>query len=183
MAVVVFFFFFFCTVEMPRGHRARWPCLAPGRTCRLLAIGMFESGPYGRDANVLSPGAIVFFFFFLLTWHWPRLAPAWTCGLLQIGMFNPGPYSRDKFVLPPGQKKKKCRTLLWQSDQTWLYFFFFFFCTFWMPRGRATVDVRPCLAPGQTCQLLPIGMLEPGPYGRHKFVLPAGQSGPKKKRI
>ena len=56
--MAVCFFFFFCTFTMPRGLRQHWPRLAPGQTCRLLAIGMFESGPYGRDPKCTPRGLV-----------------------------------------------------------------------------------------------------------------------------
>ena len=49
--VLFFFFFFFFFIFF-------WPCLALGQTCRLLAIGMFESGPYSRDPKC-TPGGLV----------------------------------------------------------------------------------------------------------------------------
>ena len=112
------------SIEMPRGHRGRWPRLAPGRTCQLVAIGMFESGPYGRDGNVFSPRAKRGH-----CWCWPRLAPAWTCQLLPISMFKPGPYGRDKIVLPQGQsgQKKKKKKKLWSEIQAKHGCFFLFF--------------------------------------------------------
>ena len=51
------FFIYFLALMGPVGVQI-CPChKGQVRTCRLVAIGMFESGPYGRDGNVLSPAA------------------------------------------------------------------------------------------------------------------------------
>ena len=39
---------------MPQGLCQCWPCLALGWTWQLLAIGMFESGPYCRDPKCIT---------------------------------------------------------------------------------------------------------------------------------
>ena len=52
----MFFFFFFGPV-WPWGWVNSWPChKGQARTCQLVAISMFESGPYGRDPKCSTRG-------------------------------------------------------------------------------------------------------------------------------
>ena len=70
--------FFFCTFTMQRGLRQHWPRLPPGQTCWLLAIGMFESGPYGRDLKCTPRGLVGNHKDWIMSFHHDKISTSQT---------------------------------------------------------------------------------------------------------
>ena len=186
---------------MPRGHCGRWPRLAPGWTCQLLAIDMFESGPYGRDGNVLSPGAnqgqkkkkqnsvltyrakmaVCFLFFFfgpVWPWGWVHFGPCHkgqvqTCRLVAIGMFESGPYGRDPTCSTRGLGgNHKVWNISFLHDKIWT------FQTLFFPTCSSQVRIGPLPLQAFLCFfflvffLAQFGPLLNMPIGTNRHVRP-----------